>query len=184
VVGTHHDPGTSGAPAPGVPAPPSEGRTGLSGYGLEDGAAFLVFWALAVVVFLQFFTRYVLNDSLAWTEEGARYLLIAVTFLGGGMAVRRRAQIAVEYFHLYMPRRLSAVVLSVCDLLSLAFYGYAAWLAWTMVGMMRTQRMAVIDMSMSVLYAVVLAGLVAMTLRAAQSAWRRLRNPETGPATP
>ena len=30
---------------------------------------------MAFAVFLQFFTRYVLNDSLAWTEEIATYCL-------------------------------------------------------------------------------------------------------------
>jgi TRAP-type C4-dicarboxylate transport system permease small subunit len=42
----------------------------------EDWLAFAIFWALAAIVFLQFFTRYVLNDSVAWTEEIARYGLI------------------------------------------------------------------------------------------------------------
>jgi hypothetical protein len=33
-----------------------------------DALVFVLFWALAVVVFLQFFTRYVLNDSLGWSR--------------------------------------------------------------------------------------------------------------------
>ena len=36
---------------------------------VEDWVTLAVFWLLAVCVFLQFFTRYVLNDRLAWTEE-------------------------------------------------------------------------------------------------------------------
>ena len=47
-------------------------------FGLEDWPAFLIFWGLTVIVFLQFFTRYVLNDSFGWTEEAARYFLIGV----------------------------------------------------------------------------------------------------------
>lgn len=58
---------------------------------LEDWIAFGVFWAMAVIVFLQFFTRYVLNDSLAWTEEIARYALIWITFIGAAVVVRRTA---------------------------------------------------------------------------------------------
>src|SRR5712691_2032256 len=52
----------------------------LSVYGWEDWIVLAVFWALAVVVFYQVFTRYVLNDAAGWTEEIARYLLVAVTF--------------------------------------------------------------------------------------------------------
>ncbi|MFX8327781.1 TRAP transporter small permease subunit, partial [Acinetobacter baumannii] len=61
----------------------------------EDWLAFILFWAIGGIVFLQFFTRYILNDSLAWTEEGARYGLMAVTFIGGAMVTRRNSHIAV-----------------------------------------------------------------------------------------
>src|SRR5712691_9738084 len=61
----------------------------LSVYGWEDWIVLAVFWALAAVVFYQVFTRSVLTDAAGWTEEIARYLLVAVTFLGGAMAVRR-----------------------------------------------------------------------------------------------
>src|SRR5512139_3133792 len=62
----------------------------------EDWLAFVLFWSLAFIVFLQFFTRYVLNDSLAWTEEIARYALIWVVFIGGAMVTRRNTHTAVE----------------------------------------------------------------------------------------
>src|SRR4051794_11995797 len=54
----------------------------LSGHTIEDWITFALFWLLCGVVFLQFFTRYALNDSASWTEEIARYLLIFVVFLG------------------------------------------------------------------------------------------------------
>src|SRR5205823_11646107 len=59
----------------------------------EDWLAFLVFWSLAFIVFLQFFTRYVLNDSLAWTEEIARYGLMWLTFIGGAVVTRKNSHI-------------------------------------------------------------------------------------------
>src|SRR5918993_315085 len=61
----------------------------LSDLTWEDSIVFVIFWVLFGVVFLQFYTRYVLNDSLGWTEEIARYLLIGVTFVGSMMAMRK-----------------------------------------------------------------------------------------------
>src|SRR6267142_2836141 len=54
----------------------------LSQYAVEDWLALAIFWIMALCVFLQFFTRYVLNDSYAWTEEIATYCLIGVVFIG------------------------------------------------------------------------------------------------------
>ena len=60
----------------------------LSGYGVEDWICLGFFWAMAGLVFLQFFSRYVLNDSYAWTEELAVYCLMPVVFIGASMCVR------------------------------------------------------------------------------------------------
>ena len=59
----------------------------LSGTTLEAWVALGIFWLLGVTVFYQFFTRYVLNDSAAWTEEIARYLLIGTVFVGAAIGV-------------------------------------------------------------------------------------------------
>src|SRR5262245_66352509 len=87
----------------------------------EDWLAFSLFWALAGIVFLQFFTRYVLNDSLAWTEEIARYGLMALTFLGGAVVTRRNNQIAVALLPNLLPPAYGRVLLGDVGLLPLDF---------------------------------------------------------------
>ena len=44
-----------------------------------------------------------LNDSAAWTEEIARYLLIGVVFVGAAIGVAKNNQIQVDFFYRYMP---------------------------------------------------------------------------------
>lgn len=147
----------------------------LSEYGIEDWIAFAFFWGLAIVVFLQFFTRYVLNDSLAWTEEIARYLLICVTFVGGAMASRRQSHIVVEFFYLYFGGGSAFVLSTLVDIVVVVFYAYAAWLGWQVTVIMETQRMVVIDWPMSYVFGAATVGLAALCLRSAQVAWRHWR---------
>src|SRR5262245_24684741 len=78
----------------------------------EDWLAFALFWGLAFIVFLQFFTRYVLNDSLAWTEEIARYGLMWVAFIGGAVVVRKNSHIAVELLANILPAGSGRVALA------------------------------------------------------------------------
>jgi TRAP-type C4-dicarboxylate transport system permease small subunit len=139
----------------------------------EDWLVFIIFWALAFIVFLQFFTRYVLNDSLAWTEEIARYGLMWVVFIGGAMVTRRNSHIAVELISNVMrPGPLRSTLLAFVDVVKLAFIGLLAWLSVTILERMTIQRMTVFDLPMSYVYAGVALGCFLMLLRQIQTLWR------------
>ena len=75
----------------------------LSHYLIEDWLSLGFFWLLGLCVFYQFFTRYVLNDSAAWTEEIARYLLICIVFVGIASATRRTRHIHVDFLYRLIP---------------------------------------------------------------------------------
>src|SRR5262249_7407814 len=147
----------------------------------EDWIAFAIFWSLAFIVFLQFFTRYVLNDSLAWTEEIARYGLMWVVFIGGAMVTRRNTHIAVELLsNLMKPGLLRATLLAAVDFIKLAFLGLLAFVSVTITERMHFQRMTVFDLPMSYVYAGVAFGCFLMLIRQtcnvlhnARKRWRR-----------
>lgn len=142
----------------------------------EDWLAFAIFWGLAFIVFLQFFTRYVLNDSLAWTEEIARYGLMWVVFVGGAMVTRRNTHIAVELLSNVMrPGPLRSALLAFVDVVKLAFIALLAWLSVTIIERMGIQRMTVIDLPMSYVYAGVAFGCFLMLIRQAMNVWRNAR---------
>ena len=147
----------------------------ISHYGWEDWFTFGVFWLLAADVFYQFFTRYVLADSAAWTEEIARYLLIVVVFVGSAMGVRRNTHIHVEFVYRYLPPRAARAMSTFVDVVRLGFLAYATYLACLLIMPMRNLKMTVIDVPMSVIYGFVAAGFALMTLRAAQVTVRHWR---------
>jgi TRAP-type C4-dicarboxylate transport system permease small subunit len=142
----------------------------------EDWLAFGVFWALAAIVFLQFFTRYVLNDSVAWTEEIARYGLIWVTFIGAVMVTRRNSHIAVALLPNLLPAWAGRALLALVDLAMLAFFGLLAYFSVLIIGRMQVQRMTVVDLPMSWVYAAVVVGCCLMLVRQSMRVWRNARD--------
>lgn len=142
----------------------------------EDWIVMVIFWSLAFIVFLQFFTRYVLNDSLSWTEEIARYGLMWVVFIGGIMVTRRNTHIAVELMsNLMPPGPARAALLAGVDFVKLIFLALLAYFAITIVDRMGLQRMTVFDLPMSYVYYGVAVGCIGMFLRQAQNVWRNYK---------
>ena len=143
----------------------------------EGWAALGLFWLLALTVFYQFVTRYVMNDSASWTEEIARYLLIAVVFVGATIGVAKNSQIQVDFFYRHMPAAVGLWLSRAVDLLRIAFFAAAVVLTGQMMLKLGSNtRMTIIDAPMNLVYGVVLLGFAAMTLRSVQVArihWRR-----------
>lgn len=91
-----------------------------------DWAADLVlvglFAAMLVIVLAAVFCRYVLNDSLVWSDEVVRYLFVWFTLLGAAITLRDREHIRVEYFVELLPARARRFVELVMLLGVLLFY--------------------------------------------------------------
>jgi TRAP-type C4-dicarboxylate transport system permease small subunit len=158
----------------------------LSGTTLEAWAALGIFWLLGATVFYQFFTRYVLNDSAAWTEEIARYLLIGVVFIGACIGVSKNNHIQVDFFFKFMPNRTARWMSTLVDLLRVLFLMIFAVLTLMMMMRLNHARMTIIDLPMNLVYAFSLTGFTLMSWRAIQVArihWQRgysvLERPET-----
>jgi len=158
----------------------------LSGTPIEAWFALALFWALAGVVFTQFFTRYALNDSAAWTEEIARYLLIGVVFVGASIGVAKNNHIQVDLIYRYLPRRVCRWLAVAVDGVRVAFLAAMTFFTVQMMVKMGSYQMTIVDLPMNIVYSVVLFGFAAMTLRSvwvARVHWRRrycvLERPES-----
>ena len=153
-----------------------EAQVDLSPYAVEDWVTMAVFWGMSLCVFLQFFTRYVLNDSFAWTEEIAINCLVVTVFLGSVWCVRMSRHIQVDILYRFVSPRTARVLATVVDVVRIAFFAYACWLLWRYVHLVHRERMVTVDLPRWLLYYAVLAAWVLMLLRAIQVAlanWRR-----------
>ncbi len=66
--------------------------------GPGDYVVAALFAATLVVVAAQVLWRYVLNDSLVWTEEASRYLFVWMTFIGAALALKEGTHIRITVF--------------------------------------------------------------------------------------
>ena len=140
----------------------------LSRYAIEDWVTLAVFWGMSVCVFLQFFTRYVLNNSLAWTEEIAINCLVVVVFLGSVMCTRTTRHIHVDVLYHYLPAAVGRYLALAVNLITIGFFAYMSWLLWRYVGIVHRERMVTIDLPRNAVFYAVFAGFVLMMLRAIQ----------------
>ena len=137
----------------------------LSGTTFEAWLALGFFWILGATVLYQFITRYVMNDSAAWTEEIARYLLIGTVFVGASIGVAKNNHIQVDFFYRHMPAAVGRWLATVVDVLRIAFLGAAVVLTVQMMFKLGNARMTVIDLPMNLIYGVCGFGFAVMFLR-------------------
>ncbi|MEO8021974.1 TRAP transporter small permease, partial [Polaromonas sp.] len=122
----------------------------LSGTTLEGWVALGFFWILGATVFYQFFTRYVMNDSAAWTEEIARYLLIAVVFTGATIGVVKNNHIQVDFFYKFMSKPVARALATLVDVMRIGFFAAATVLTGMMMSKLGSNsRMTMVDLPMN-----------------------------------
>lgn len=143
----------------------------LSGFSFEDWVCLGFFWLMSGLVFLQFFSRYVLNDSFAWTEELAVYCLIPVVFIGSAMCVRRSRHIQVNILYRYLPKPIGRVLATLVDVANCAFFIYVAWLVARYALAVNNEPMTTIDWNKSHVYWLAFVGFALMAIRALQVSW-------------
>ncbi len=143
-------------------------KVDLSDYAFEDWITLIVFWLMTGCVFLQFFTRYVLNNSYAWTEEIAINCLIGVVFLGSVMCVRVSRHIQVDVLYHYLPARAARAMAIFVDLVRIGFFIYACWLMWRYVEIVADERMVTVDLPRNIVFYSVMLGFVLMLGRSIQ----------------
>jgi len=119
-----------------------------------DIPVLILFLTLSVIVALQFITRYILNDSLSWTEEIARYLLIILCFVGSINCVRKHKHIFLEFFYRYLNSKSVKVIVLFVEALIAGFFVFLSWLS-IVLGNETTQNMVSIKVPKNIIYYII-----------------------------
>ncbi|WP_159803954.1 TRAP transporter small permease [Litoreibacter roseus] len=66
---------------------------------------------MVLVILLQVFFRYILNDALPWSEEAARFMMLWMTGLVAPSAYRWGGFVAIEMVPQMLPKRIGALLM-------------------------------------------------------------------------
>lgn len=126
-----------------------------------EAIIWILFAAIVLVGGLQVFCRYVLNASLAWSEEFQRYGLIWIVFLALVVGYRRLAHIGMDFLLVKLPAWLRVPLIWLTDLLWLTLglamviftAGYRSPSGLTFLASVGRQSSAGMGLRMDVVYA-------------------------------
>lgn len=135
--------------------------------------------AIAAMVNLQVFNRYVLDYVLGWEEEVARYLMIWSSFLAAAYALWQGEQLGMEFVVKLLPERGRRVVRIVTHLLCIAFLAVIAYqgLVWMMPQQL-DQISPSLGITMAIPYAAIPVSAVMMIWVEILFIWRELQGKE------
>jgi len=92
---------------------------------VSDIALTICMTAMAVVVFWQVFSRFVINNPSFWSEELARYLMIWTTFIGAAVCVRDMSHMEVTFIpDLLLKKRIPYLIIRLIAYVFMLALGY------------------------------------------------------------
>lgn len=145
---------------------------------MEDIALVILMSTMSIFIFFQVIMRYVFKNSLAWSEELARYIFIWLSYLAIPYATRLRKHVKIEAALYIFPKKLRPIIVIIGDLISFSFVIFLVWAGFIMV-----QRLAVsgqtspaVGLPMVVIYAAPFVGFILTVIRMIQTLYIRFTN--------
>ena len=72
---------------------------------LEKGLSVIFLAGMSALIIIQIFCRFVLNNSLSWTEEAARYLFVMLSFFASSYGVKMNKHICIDVIYMFLSKR-------------------------------------------------------------------------------
>jgi TRAP-type C4-dicarboxylate transport system permease small subunit len=134
--------------------------------------------SMAVLVFANVVSRYLLNYSIVWVEEVTRYTMIWVGFLGSGLVLRYGAHIAVDTFQDLLPPAAARALRAIIVVLLAATFVAMTWLGVRYAAFAWDQETPVLNWRTGAVYLAIPIGSALMLVHLALIARSYVRNRE------
>ncbi|MEW8973559.1 MAG: TRAP transporter small permease [Tissierellaceae bacterium] len=149
---------------------------------LEEAILSILMLIMTIAIVTQVFSRTIFNNSLAWTEEVARFILVWITFIGASLGVKKGAHIGVEAFTMLLPKKVSELikylVLIICMFFTFTVFKDSISILQKQIS--TGQVSSAVQIPMWIPYLGVTVGTFLMTLRFIEAFCELLKNRKIG----
>lgn len=114
--------------------------------------------SMALIVGANVALRYATNHSLPWADEAARYLMIWMTFLGAGLALRQGGHVAITNLHDVLSTRSQRTLRAIIVLVLLSFFAFMIYVGLQYMDRARFQKTPALRLSFLYVYAAMPVG--------------------------
>ena len=114
---------------------------------------FITLFILVAVCFSQVFARFVLNDSIKWSDEVCRFMFVIFIFLGGVINARENRHTAIDLLVDLVPETYRNTYKAFLKLISIGFCLVFSWAGVMWIQKAQTQVAPILRFPMYYLYA-------------------------------
>ena len=141
---------------------------------IEEVISSLCIGLMTIAITMQVFNRYVLQNSLDWSEELGRYLFIWAVYVGCSYAIQEDRHLEVTIIREYTGPRLKKAILAIAYGLTIIFCLFCVVYGIQMIQLLIStgQKTPALEIKMYWVFASVPVGLGLMALRTAMRLWR------------
>lgn len=143
---------------------------------IEELIGAIMLGAVTVLIAVGVFCRYVMNSSLAWSDELARYCFIWTVFVGMGLAVKNNGNMKIDILEMAVPQ-IKPVLIVIQDFIYLVFLLYMVRPCYEVLAkfISNPQPSPALQLPMQYVYASFFAGVLLAAFRIVQKYYRLIR---------
>jgi TRAP-type C4-dicarboxylate transport system permease small subunit len=129
---------------------------------------------MTALIAAQVFWRYVLNDSISWTEPASVMIMGWFIFLGAAVGIREGYHLSFDVVLYVVPRRVKKVFHTISDIVVACFGCGMIWFGWELAAKTAGNKLPSLGISGAFDFAPVVGGGVLVVLFSIERIFRRL----------
>jgi TRAP-type C4-dicarboxylate transport system permease small subunit len=130
---------------------------------------------MVVVIALQVWYRFILNNPLDWSEELGRYVFVWISFLGAAAGVRYQVHLGIDALEKIVGREAFRYVLVLINIVIQIFLLFVIYWGFTLLTVVRFQTSPSMLIPMTYPYAAVPVGAIFMLINSLRIAHASLK---------